>query len=140
MVALLRRCVIFGFLNSKWGLHSERPFKYSSLSLPLYISYQMCSSFSILRSSATHWADGTIGRCRLMHSRIFRCTLFQYFIFDLIAYPCQMQQESIYGYYQYRDKPASLIHILFFMFEGAKILNFTLHHILSMTDESQFGA
>ena len=26
------------------------------------------------------------------------------------------------------------------MFEGAKILNFTLHHILSMTDESQFGA
>ena len=43
----------------------------------------------------------------------------------------QRYSQSIYGYYQYRDKPASLIHILFFMFEGAKILNFTLHHIIS---------
>ena len=45
--------------------------------------------------------------------------------------PLQRYSQSIYGYYQYRDKPASLIHILFFMFEGAKILNFTLHHIIS---------
>ena len=43
----------------------------------------------------------------------------------------QRYSQSIYGYYQYQDKPASLIHILFFMFEGAKILNFTLHHIIS---------
>jgi hypothetical protein len=50
--------------------------------------------------------------------------------------PLQRYSQSIYGYYQYRDKPASLIHILFFMFEGAKILNFTLHHILSMTDDT----
>jgi len=43
----------------------------------------------------------------------------------------QRYSQSIYGYYQYQDKPASLIQILFFMFEGAKILNFTLHHIIS---------